>query len=672
MALEFGFYDSLNGDRLYNATQFSSIFEGIIEDGVFMTYGDAFAVSEDANMDILVGSGRAWFNYTWSHNDADIGLTVADADAIFDRIDTVVLEVDTTSTVRANSIKIIAGSPAASPVAPTLTNAGTVHQYPLADIYVAAAVTEIVNADITNRVGTWDCKYVAASQVSVDASILYNKLESEFYIWFDNLVDQLTGVQVTNLQDQIDTINSDIAAIADGWTGNSDNWTYSSDDGPTGVLSVDADLTGQLSVGMRVSYVQSQALAAYWTFDVSSAASVGTFTPTNIGTPTYTAGKFSNALTLNGTTDGISIANNSTLRPTTRFTVGAWIKTSSSNAQGVFQSFSANTAYAGFQILVDTNGTIKVITGSNTGTTKDKDYTDVNGLTAINDGNFHYVVVTYNNKYLQIYVDGKLDIGEPMLVPTYAGTNYIKIGCLNVTGTNVNFFSGQIDDLFVLNDYALGGGTIYDQYMAAAAQGVSSVVTTKMGIVTAVGAWSGSAMLLTVYHGNDFSLSNASITTFRFAQAGYPFGFPPSEDKWTMFGEALATFTKTSPTGGTAYNTMDSGTLVIIDIPIGSWRLELSGDTKAQASASPSYTRVEYGIAQTISSPNPRLMGIFGINAGVNTGSVLAMVCTITVMHNIRVSTKTKHYIFLTGKSNGTLDYISVDNQSLRLICEYL
>ena len=36
MAVTYGFYNSSNGDRKYNALQFSRLFEGIIRDGGFL------------------------------------------------------------------------------------------------------------------------------------------------------------------------------------------------------------------------------------------------------------------------------------------------------------------------------------------------------------------------------------------------------------------------------------------------------------------------------------------------------------------------------------------------------------------------------------------------------------------------------------------------------------
>ena len=44
MAISSGFYNSVNGDRTYDADQFGSLFDGIIAPGVFPNVGDKFRV----------------------------------------------------------------------------------------------------------------------------------------------------------------------------------------------------------------------------------------------------------------------------------------------------------------------------------------------------------------------------------------------------------------------------------------------------------------------------------------------------------------------------------------------------------------------------------------------------------------------------------------------------
>lgn len=195
MALTYGFYNSQNGDRTYDATDISSIFDGIIKDGVFMSIGDAFIVSAANGMQVKVGSGRAWFNHTWTYNSVALLLTIEPAEIVLNRIDTVVLEINASEEVRANSIKVIKGTPASNPVAPTLINTELVHQYPLADIYVGANVTEIIPANITNRVGTEACPLSTGILETLDSAPLLAQWNSAFTVHSQAWVDQMAQQQ---------------------------------------------------------------------------------------------------------------------------------------------------------------------------------------------------------------------------------------------------------------------------------------------------------------------------------------------------------------------------------------------------------------------------------------------------------------------------------------------
>ena len=169
----YGFYNSKNGDRKYDAIQMSSIFDGIIRDGILQHYGTAMVVKESEGMMVNVGIGRAWFNHTWTLNDALLPLTVPISEVLLNRIDAVVLEVDSREAVRANSIKIVKGTPASSPKNPTLVKTNDRWQYPLAYIRVNAGVTSIRQANITNCVGTSACPFVTAplEKMSIDALV---------------------------------------------------------------------------------------------------------------------------------------------------------------------------------------------------------------------------------------------------------------------------------------------------------------------------------------------------------------------------------------------------------------------------------------------------------------------------------------------------------------------
>ena len=243
MAVTSGFFNAnmVNDvpDRKYYAEQLSSIFDGIVTDGVLSAVGSGLAVSAYSGMDIHVGSGRAWFNHTWTLNDAAITLTVTAAPLTLKRIDTVVLEVNKTNGIRENTIKILPGDVSSTPVPPTLVNTDDVHQYPLADIFVDSGVTEIKQSDITNRIGTSDTPLVTGllQQLSVDALMAQWQAqfvewcegqEEGFLDWFEGLEIVLSGDVATNLADQ-QAIHPDTIALYEsmGWTDPGANATNS-------------------------------------------------------------------------------------------------------------------------------------------------------------------------------------------------------------------------------------------------------------------------------------------------------------------------------------------------------------------------------------------------------------------------------------------------------------
>ena len=203
MAITYGFYNSMNGDRKYNALQMSSIFDGVIRDGVFQSIGGYLATKPGEGMQVIVSPGKAWFDHTWTVNDADLPLEIAQSDLTLSRYDAVVLETDATKSVRENSIKVLKGTPASDPQKPTLINKGDVHQHPLAYILVPGGSSSIQVQNIDIMVGKAECPFVTSILESVSIDVLLAKWEGEFRVWFDELQNQMDGDVATNLQNQI-------------------------------------------------------------------------------------------------------------------------------------------------------------------------------------------------------------------------------------------------------------------------------------------------------------------------------------------------------------------------------------------------------------------------------------------------------------------------------------
>lgn len=160
MSVTSGFFNSINGDRKYNAEQMSAIFNGIINDGILANIGTAFSVKANVGINVNIGIGRAWFNSTWLYNDTILPMTMDDSELVLDRIDAIVIEIDRSDAVRNGDIKKVNGTPSSSPQRPTMVHTNYVNQYPLAYIYRKAGSTEITQADITSVIGTSSTPYV--------------------------------------------------------------------------------------------------------------------------------------------------------------------------------------------------------------------------------------------------------------------------------------------------------------------------------------------------------------------------------------------------------------------------------------------------------------------------------------------------------------------------------
>lgn len=204
MSVSSGFFNSLNGDRKYNAAQMSAIFDGLIIDGVFASIGTAFAVKAAGGLTVNVGIGKAWFDHTWTVNDSILPMTAPEAEVLLDRIDAVVLEVNGMESVRNNTIKFVKGNPSSAPSRPTLTNEGNVHQYPLCYIYRKYGTAVINQADITPMVGTESTPFVTGILQTISLDELLGK-------WQDEL-DRFTDARSQEVDDWIAQEESDFTA----------------------------------------------------------------------------------------------------------------------------------------------------------------------------------------------------------------------------------------------------------------------------------------------------------------------------------------------------------------------------------------------------------------------------------------------------------------------------
>ena len=190
--LKYGFFNSVNGDRLYDADDISNFFYKLISDGVFVTPSTSLQVTASSGMTVSIAAGYGMIKAKYINNDSPAYLTLDSADSTNPRLDRVVLGLNYAN--RAISLYIKKGTAASSPTAPALTRtAGVLWELSLATIEVSAGASGLTQADITDdRADSSLCGYVTGLVQQIDTSTLFAQFTSAFYNWFNALTQSLT------------------------------------------------------------------------------------------------------------------------------------------------------------------------------------------------------------------------------------------------------------------------------------------------------------------------------------------------------------------------------------------------------------------------------------------------------------------------------------------------
>lgn len=229
MSLTSGFFDSMDGSlRLYTAEQFSSIFEGLISDGVYESVGSHFNVTKvstsDDSIKVRVNSGRGWFKNVWVYCDGS-DITLDAANATVSRKDTVLLKVDKNQ--RTCSFVTSKGPEDGSnnPTIPADVPSNGVYYYPIAYVTIPANETSSQNCSISQAVGSTKTPWIQAivqpsmnfeayAQVYDDQlTTALQDLAADIGDWKDDIVDYLNveekdvevGARLSSMESRLTT-----------------------------------------------------------------------------------------------------------------------------------------------------------------------------------------------------------------------------------------------------------------------------------------------------------------------------------------------------------------------------------------------------------------------------------------------------------------------------------
>lgn len=215
MAFRCGFFNSVDGDRVYTADEMNRPYRRLVSNGVFaLPSGQSstdFQVLANNNMTVTVKAGEGIFFDKWSELDADMLLNVSVPHTAYPRIDSIVVKIDNSTGVRAGSIEYLVGTPASNPVAPTLTRTNNVYMYRLANIRVNANVGSITQENITDTRAGAECGFVTHLLQQADISATYLQWQTQFDTWFEHLretvstatlITSFSSLYVTSQQDE--------------------------------------------------------------------------------------------------------------------------------------------------------------------------------------------------------------------------------------------------------------------------------------------------------------------------------------------------------------------------------------------------------------------------------------------------------------------------------------
>lgn len=156
-------------------TQFSQWARNIGEGVKRNALNELEPFADSTGMRVKVKSGQALIRGHYYQSSAEEVITVTASDPTNPRIDILILELDPS----ANSItlKVTAGTPAGSPVAPTVVQTdGGIYQVKLADIAVGAGVTTIAAGDVTDTRAYLATAAELASDVAANTASISNPL----------------------------------------------------------------------------------------------------------------------------------------------------------------------------------------------------------------------------------------------------------------------------------------------------------------------------------------------------------------------------------------------------------------------------------------------------------------------------------------------------------------
>lgn len=183
MAVRYGYFNSVDGDRKYNAEDMTMYFKGLVSDGIYQTIGNMFAVTATSGLTVSIGTGRALVNMHWIECDAPFTITFDAVSVSSDTYQLIVLRCNLADNVR--SVGVFTKTSSDGTI--SLTNNDTVAELCIARVRIRANASSISQSDIRDYRGSSYCPWITGLIKQVDVS----QLNAQFYKYYEEQTAEL-------------------------------------------------------------------------------------------------------------------------------------------------------------------------------------------------------------------------------------------------------------------------------------------------------------------------------------------------------------------------------------------------------------------------------------------------------------------------------------------------
>jgi len=173
-------------------------------------------------------------------------------------------------------------------------------------------------------------------------------------------------------------------------------------------------------------------LVSYYRFNGNASDSVGGNNGTEVGNPTYAAGRLGQAISLDGAGDYVNCGNDASFNITSAITISAWIK-------GTFDVSLDRIIEKGYNwMLCSGYGDNAAFYCLGFGI--------LEGSVTVGDNQWHHLAGVFDGSKMYLYVDGDVDV-----VMAAAGSLKVSTTNVYVGGNTSQSFNGLVDDVRIYN-----------------------------------------------------------------------------------------------------------------------------------------------------------------------------------------------------------------------------